>query len=148
MPRLLNAARPVAATFAEQPAEGMSLADRLASLSMRLRGVADGTFSLEGTLPEAAGPDADPGARPTLKQILQRLAFGIELKMREASYDMKDLPDVESVNAYGNELFLRLKDGGDPGLILAEASAKLKVLKFEVAEPSINDIFVEQVTRS
>jgi len=61
---------------------------------------------------------------------------------------LKDLHEVESVNDYGNELFLRLKDGADPGKVLAEASGRLKIQKFEIAEPSIHDIFVEQVTRS
>ncbi len=59
---------------------------------------------------------------------------------------LKELPQVEKFNDYGNELFLRLKDGADPTGILQAAAGKLGIRKFEVSEPSIHDIFVEQVT--
>ncbi|MCD6359781.1 MAG: translocation/assembly module TamB domain-containing protein, partial [Armatimonadetes bacterium] len=95
VPRLLAAARPVAETFVPAPESGMSLADRLGSLAMRLRGTVDGSFSLQGLLPEAAAPDADPAHRPTLKQILQQLAASVKLDMHDARYDMKQLPDVQ-----------------------------------------------------
>jgi len=57
-----------------------------------------------------------------------------------------DLPQVASSNNYGSELFLRLKDGADPNAILRAASDRLSIQKFEVSEPSIHDIFVEQVS--
>ncbi len=47
---------------------------------------------------------------------------------------------------YGNELFLRLKDGADPRRVLAAAAGRVAVQKFEIAEPSIHDIFIEQVS--
>jgi ABC-type uncharacterized transport system ATPase subunit len=56
-----------------------------------------------------------------------------------------ELPQVASVNPKGREVFLRLNDGADPGAILREASSRLSIQKFEVSEPSIHDIFVEQV---
>jgi ABC-2 type transport system ATP-binding protein len=56
-----------------------------------------------------------------------------------------ELPQVASVNPKGREVFLRLNDGADPGAILREAAGRLSVQKFEVSEPSIHDIFVEQV---
>lgn len=95
IPRLLAAARPVAATFAAAPAQGMSLADRLGSLSMRVGGIADGSLSLAGLLPEGAAPEADPADRPTLKQILQQIDVGIDLQVRETSYDHRKLPDMK-----------------------------------------------------
>jgi ABC-2 type transport system ATP-binding protein len=55
------------------------------------------------------------------------------------------MPQVASANDYGSELFLRLKDGADPDEILQEAVGRVRVQKFEVSEPSIHDIFVEQV---
>ncbi|UCG51917.1 MAG: ATP-binding cassette domain-containing protein [Candidatus Latescibacterota bacterium] len=61
---------------------------------------------------------------------------------------LKDLPGVDSVNVYGNELFLRLREGADSKAILKEVSARLDVQKFEIAEPSIHDIFVDQVSSS
>jgi ABC-2 type transport system ATP-binding protein len=59
---------------------------------------------------------------------------------------LRRLPEVESVNDHGNEIFLRLKDGADPGRILAAATGRLAIQKFELAEPSIHDIFIEQVS--
>jgi ABC-2 type transport system ATP-binding protein len=56
------------------------------------------------------------------------------------------LPEVESINDHGNEVFLRLRDGADPARVLSEAAGRLAVQKFEVAEPSINDIFIELVS--
>jgi ABC-2 type transport system ATP-binding protein len=59
---------------------------------------------------------------------------------------LKTLPEVVSASDHGNELFLRLKDGADPGRVLSAAASRLAVQKFEIAEPSIHDIFVEQVS--
>jgi ABC-type uncharacterized transport system ATPase subunit len=53
---------------------------------------------------------------------------------------------VESYQDNGNELFLRLKDGSDPGRVLDAARARLAVTRFELAEPSVYDIFIEQVS--
>jgi len=58
---------------------------------------------------------------------------------------LSEMPQVASANDYGSELFLRLKDGADPGEILQEAVGRIRVQKFVVSEPSIHDIFVEQV---
>jgi ABC-2 type transport system ATP-binding protein len=55
-------------------------------------------------------------------------------------------PDVESASNYGNELYLRLKENADPKVILRDANEQLDIRKFEVAEPSIHDIFVDQVS--
>ena len=60
---------------------------------------------------------------------------------------LSKLPQVASVNDYGRELFLRLNDGADPNAILKEAVRRVSVQKFEVSEPSIHDIFVEQVSQ-
>jgi ABC-2 type transport system ATP-binding protein len=57
-----------------------------------------------------------------------------------------ELPEVESVHDHGNEVFLRLKEGADPMHIFSAAGGRLAVQKFEVAEPSINDIFIEMVS--
>jgi len=55
------------------------------------------------------------------------------------------LPQVAEINPQGRDVFLRLNDGADPAAILKEAAEKLQIQKFEVSEPSIHDIFVEQV---
>ena len=59
---------------------------------------------------------------------------------------LAEMPEVKSVNDYGNELFLSLTDGADPNVILRQVSERLTVRKFEMSEASIHDIFVEQVS--
>jgi len=58
---------------------------------------------------------------------------------------LSGLPEVASINPKGREVFLRLTDGANPDAILREAAGRLSIQKFEVSEPSIHDIFVEQV---
>ncbi len=71
---------------------------------------------------------------------------GVTLRFNGDGSFLRELPQVEKANDYGNEMFLRLHDGADPGGVLREALARLEVLKFEIAEPSIHDIFIEQVS--
>ncbi len=71
---------------------------------------------------------------------------GVTLRFKGDGEFLKALPDVASVNDYGNEVFLRLKPGADPARILDEARARLKLQKYEVATPSIHDIFIEKVS--
>jgi ABC-2 type transport system ATP-binding protein len=70
----------------------------------------------------------------------------VTIRFRGDGSFLKELPEVAGVNDYGNELFLRLKDGADPTRVLMAAGSRLEIQKFEVAEPSIHDIFIEQVS--
>jgi ABC-2 type transport system ATP-binding protein len=70
----------------------------------------------------------------------------VTIRFRGDGSFLKELPEVTGVNDYGNELFLRLKDGADPTRVLMAAGSRLEIQKFEVAEPSIHDIFIEQVS--
>jgi ABC-2 type transport system ATP-binding protein len=56
------------------------------------------------------------------------------------------LPGVKSVSDSGRFVEIRLAEGADPQLLLREATARLRVTRFEVIEPSLHDIFVEVVT--
>jgi ABC-2 type transport system ATP-binding protein len=56
------------------------------------------------------------------------------------------LPGVLKVSDFGRYVEVRMADGTDPQSILSAASARLKVSRFEVVEPSLHDIFVEKVT--
>lgn len=71
---------------------------------------------------------------------------GVSLRFKGDASFLAGLPDVESVNDYGNEMFIRLREGAPPTLILDAARERLEVTRFEVAEPSIHDIFIERVT--
>jgi ABC-2 type transport system ATP-binding protein len=55
------------------------------------------------------------------------------------------LPGVDKVNDYGKYVELRLKDDGDHQAILNEAVRRVEVRRFEIVEPSLNDIFIDMV---
>jgi ABC-2 type transport system ATP-binding protein len=56
------------------------------------------------------------------------------------------LPGVTVTSDSGRFAELRLGDGGDAQAVLKEASARLRVSRFEIVEPSLHDIFVSKVT--
>jgi ABC-2 type transport system ATP-binding protein len=58
------------------------------------------------------------------------------------------LPGVSKVSDFGRYVEVRLEEGADPQALLREASARLRVSRFEVVEPSLHDIFVERVTEA
>jgi ABC-2 type transport system ATP-binding protein len=58
---------------------------------------------------------------------------------------LSTLPGVRSVRDFGRYVEMRMADGADPNAILRAAAARLSVRRFEVAEPSLHDIFVETV---
>jgi len=83
----------------------------------------------------------------TLASVKQRYGKnGVSLRFEGDGTFLHSLPEVASFQDNGNELFLRLKDGVDPGRVLDAARARLSVLRFELAEPSVHDIFIEQVS--
>jgi ABC-2 type transport system ATP-binding protein len=71
---------------------------------------------------------------------------GVALRFDGDGAFLTELPEVESFNDYGNEVFLRLRPGADPAGVLDAARARLDIKKYEVAVPSIHDIFVEKVS--
>jgi len=56
------------------------------------------------------------------------------------------LPGVAKVTDSGRHVEIRMGDGADPQELLREAAARLRVSRFEIVEPSLHEIFVDQVT--
>ena len=56
------------------------------------------------------------------------------------------LDGVAKVTDFGRHVEVRMADGADPQTLLREAAARLRVSRFEIVEPSLHEIFVEQVT--
>ncbi len=56
------------------------------------------------------------------------------------------LPGVVRVTGSDRHVEIRLADGADTQALLREAAARLRVARFEVVEPSLHEIFVDQVT--
>ncbi len=83
----------------------------------------------------------------TLQAVKQQYGKnGVAMRVVGDGSFLRELPEVASLQDNGNELFLRLNDGADPGRVLDAARGRLQVTRFELAEPSIHDIFIERVS--
>jgi ABC-2 type transport system ATP-binding protein len=71
---------------------------------------------------------------------------GVSIRFAGDGSYLKSLPGVASFQDNGNELFLRLKDGIDPVAVLDAARSRVSITRYELAEPSVYDIFIEQVS--
>src|SRR5687767_4326050 len=58
---------------------------------------------------------------------------------------LSGLPSVKKATIVNNAAELALEDGADPQRILEAAMAKLRIHKFEVASPSLEEIFIAKV---
>ena len=56
------------------------------------------------------------------------------------------IPIVDSLNDYGNHAELRLKPGADSQQLLQTAMRQLRVLRFQVMDPSLEQIFIERIS--
>jgi len=60
---------------------------------------------------------------------------------------LNDTSLVQSFNDYGNYVEARLASGADSQKLLARAAANARVYKFELMEPSLEEIFIETVNK-
>ena len=60
---------------------------------------------------------------------------------------LEGLPGVSRLTDHGQFAELRLAAEADPQEILRAVAGRLRIRRFEIVEPSLHDIFVEQVTR-
>ncbi len=58
---------------------------------------------------------------------------------------LERLPQVQKASIVNNSAELSLRDGSDPQQILEAAVARLRIRKFEVAAPSLEEIFIDKV---
>jgi len=66
----------------------------------------------------------------------------IRVRLGEANGSFDNLPGVLRVNDYGRYTELRIQPGADPQAILQELLRRTRVEHFEIASPSLHDIFV------
>ena len=55
---------------------------------------------------------------------------------------LQGLKGIENVNNFGKLQEIRLEEGVDPQILLAELLKKTRISKFEITKPSLNDIFI------
>jgi ABC-2 type transport system ATP-binding protein len=58
---------------------------------------------------------------------------------------LANLPQVQKASVAPNSAELSLVDGGDPQTILEAAMGRLRIRKFELAVPSLEEIFIDKV---
>ncbi len=81
-----------------------------------------------------------------LEQI--RASYGrrdVQLEYEGGSEFLEDKDLVQSFNNYGKYVEVRLRPGADPQRLLHEAAARARLNKFELTEPSLEQIFIEVV---
>ena len=84
-----------------------------------------------------------------LREIKQ--SFGRNTVLLEFDGDGSFLDELDAVrinNRSANFAEIRLLDGADPQAILLVAAARANILKFELVEPSLTEIFISTVTGS
>ncbi len=66
----------------------------------------------------------------------------LRVRMGEGGGSLEGLPSVLRVNSYGRYTELRVEPQADPQVVLRELLGRGKVEHFEIAQPSLHDIFV------
>ncbi|HKF45159.1 MAG TPA: ATP-binding cassette domain-containing protein [Thermoanaerobaculia bacterium] len=77
-----------------------------------------------------------------------RSSFGKNNVLLEFSGDgsfLAALPEVEGSSLQTNRAELKLRAGADPQAVLSAAVPSLRVSRFEIVEPSLEEIFIERV---
>ncbi len=81
-----------------------------------------------------------------LKEVKARYGkSNVQLEYEGGSRFLEEPALVASFNDYGNYVEVRLKPGADTQQLLRAAAAEARVSKFEVVEPSLEEIFIEVV---
>ena len=57
----------------------------------------------------------------------------------------RSLPGVARVDDYGGYREVRLRDGADPQALLRALVERVAVRRFEIVQPTLHNIFIEQV---
>jgi len=58
---------------------------------------------------------------------------------------LEDSRLIEKFDNYGNYVEIRLREGADPQILLRKALEQAEISRFEIVEPSLNEIFIETV---
>ncbi|HEV2116167.1 MAG TPA: ATP-binding cassette domain-containing protein [Terriglobales bacterium] len=90
--------------------------------------------------------------RAVLQGDLSRIKAGygkrnVQIKYEGDSDFLREGRLVQSFNDYGNYVEVRLAPGADPQELLHLASARARLNKFELEEPSLEEIFIDAVNR-
>jgi len=88
--------------------------------------------------------------RALLRGSLREIKASYGSKFVQIDYQGEDrfldsCPMIESSNVYGNHAELKLKRDSDPQELMLLAARSARITRFEVMEPSLEQIFIDQV---
>jgi ABC-2 type transport system ATP-binding protein len=91
--------------------------------------------------------------RAVLEGDLAKIRAGYGMRNVQMKYDgdsqfLHDPKLVQSFNDYGNYVEVHLAAGADPQELLRSAAAHARLAKFELMEPSLEEIFLEAVGKA
>ena len=66
----------------------------------------------------------------------------LRVRTEDGRSALEDIPGVEKVNDFGQEQELRINKSKDPQEVLASIMARTRIRSFEIAKPSLHDIFL------
>jgi len=82
----------------------------------------------------------------SLQQIKKRYGKNTVVLEYEGKADfIYDLPGIDGIDDYGKYMEIRLKERENPQDLLQNVVNRLRINKFEVKEPTLNAIFIDQV---
>jgi len=82
----------------------------------------------------------------TLEQV--RGSFGkntLHIDFEGDGAFLRDLPDIRAARIVGNSAEIALIDGADPQRVLEASIGRLRIRRFELAAPSLEEIFIQKV---
>jgi ABC-2 type transport system ATP-binding protein len=91
--------------------------------------------------------------KSVLQGSLNEIKSGYGRRFVQIDYDgdgrcLATNPLIDSLNDYGNHAELRLKPGADSQELLRSAMNGMRVKRFQVMEPSLEQIFIDRISRS
>lgn len=96
----------------------------------------------------ARGSKVVDGTIPQVKREhgTEYIALRLDEQSPGVAATVRRIGDVVNVREHGNELEVALRDGADPQSLLEQlVSAGVRLRRFEVAEPTLEQIFIERV---
>jgi len=84
-----------------------------------------------------------------LSEVKQRFGTkNIHLNYEGDDAYLRESELVEKFDDFGNFIEIQMKPDADPQELLKQVSSRYRVSKFEIVEPSLNDIFIQAVSGS
>lgn len=134
------------------PVNAMQLRDVLLSLKVLGKSILFSTHRMDQIEKLCDSICLIDRGKAVLTGSLREIKAGYGRRFVQIDYDgdgafLADNPAIESLNDYGNHAELQLKPGADSQALLRDAMAALRVRRFQVMEPSLEQIFIDRVTR-